>query len=151
MRVIVDADACPAISNIIKVARACGAQVLLVANETQNLRRFKDVKNVTIKEVASARDAADFAIMLSVRADEVVITNDIGLAAMVLAKGAHAISPRGSFYNNATIEQELFIRHVKQKVRRAGGRTKGPSRYIEDDRERLVEGLKKILCKRKDG
>lgn len=148
MRVIVDADACPAISNIIKTARACGAQVLLVGNETQNLRRFKGAKDVAIEVVPSDRDAADFAIMLGVNAGEVVVTNDIGLAAMVLGKGAQAISPRGSFYNNATIEQELFFRHVGQKVRRAGGRTKGPAPYVEDDRERLVQALKKFLCER---
>ena len=76
-----------------------------------------------------------------VAAKDIVITVDIGLASLVLAKGATAVSARGKAYYAATIDYELFLRHEGQKIRRAGGRTKGPSAYTREDRQHLVEAL----------
>ncbi|HEY3374152.1 MAG TPA: DUF188 domain-containing protein [Candidatus Aquicultor sp.] len=144
-RVIVDADACPSLDAIIKIARGNNALVVLVGNETQNLARFRDAPGILIREVACERDAADYAIVSLVAASDIVITGDIGLASLVLSKGAAVISARGKAYHPATIGYELLLRHEGQKIRRAGGRTKGPSPYTNEDKQRLIEALTKFL------
>ena len=74
-----------------------------------------------------------------------VVTQDIGLASMVLGRGAAAIGVRGHIYNKATIDMQLFIRHEEKKVRRAGGRTQGPTAFTDDDRERFQRNLAQLL------
>ncbi|OIO85724.1 MAG: hypothetical protein AUK32_06705 [Candidatus Aquicultor secundus] len=144
-RVIVDADACPSLGEIIKVSAAHKTPVVLVGNETQNLLRFSQTTGVSTTVVPSERDAADYAIVALVHAGDIVITADIGLAALALSKKAATISPRGKVYNPATIDTELFLRHEGQKIRRSGGRTKGPLPYTAEDKERLVAVLKRLL------
>ncbi|MBE0449105.1 MAG: DUF188 domain-containing protein [Actinobacteria bacterium] len=145
--IIVDADACPALNDIIKIARAHDSLVVLVGNETQNLTRFQGTSGVAVVEVASERDAADYAIVSLVTANDIVITGDIGLASLVLSKEAIAISARGKIYNQATIDSELFLRHEGQRIRRAGGRTKGPSAYTHRDKRHLIEALAGLLTR----
>ncbi len=118
---------------------------VLVANATQNLARYADRPGVEAVEVSGGRDAADFAIVERLSSGDVVVTQDIGLAAMVLGRGAHAISPRGRRYTTATIDMELAVRHAEQKHRRAGGRTKGPSAFEDEDREHFVAVLERVL------
>ncbi len=144
-KVIVDADACPSLSEILRTSSAHKAPVVLVGNDTQNLQRFNQTTGVATVVVPSERDAADYAIVALVHAGDIVITADIGLAALTLSKKAATISPRGKVYNPATIDTELFLRHEGQKIRRAGGRTKGPAPYTAEDRERLVTVLKQLL------
>ena len=96
-----------------------------------------------------AVDDAEFAwvaIVERLSAGDVVVTQDIGLAAMVLGRDAAAISPRGRVYNKVTIDAELAVRHAEAEHRRAGGRTKGPAPFEEDDRERFADTLKSLLA-----
>jgi uncharacterized protein YaiI (UPF0178 family) len=141
----VDADACPVTRETISVARARGLPVVLVGNTTQNLARYTQRKGVEAVQVSSGRDAADFAIVERLEPDDVVVTADIGLAAMVLGRGARAISQRGRVFSPVTIDAELAVRHAEQRHRRAGGRTKGPSAFDEEDRERFRSSLERLL------
>ena len=79
------------------------------------------------------------------RPGDVVVTQDIGLASMVLGRGAQAIGVRGHVYSPLTIDAALFVRHEEKKVRRAGGRTKGPDPFCDEDRERFVRNLERLL------
>lgn len=118
---------------------------MLVANRTQNLARFEGVAGVEIVEVSGGRDAADFWIASHIKAGDVLVTADIGLAAMVLGRGARALGCRGMEFRPETIDTALLIRHEEKRVRRGGGRTKGPAPMTEDDRERFAAALKRIL------
>ncbi len=142
----IDADACPVTRDALTVARRHKAPAVLVANATQNLSRYADRPGVECVQVSGGRDAADFAIVERLVAGDVVVTGDIGLAAMVLGKGARAISPRGRVFSAATIDMELAVRHAEQRHRRAGGRTRGPSPFEDEDRERFVAVLERHLC-----
>lgn len=144
-RLYVDADACPVIPSTIGIARTRRVPVVLVANHTQNLRRFDGRDGVEIVEVSGGRDAADFAIASRIAAEDVLVTGDIGLAAMVLGRGARALGFRGKEFHLATIDAALLVRHEEKKVRRAGGRTKGPTPLTDVDRERFAEALKRML------
>jgi uncharacterized protein YaiI (UPF0178 family) len=145
----IDADACPVTRDAIAVARRRRVPVVLVGNETQNLaRNVRD--GVEAVQVSAGRDAADFAIVERLSADDVVVTQDIGLAAMVLGRGARAIGPRGRVFHLSTIDAELAVRHAEQRHRRAGGRTRGPSKFEEEDREHFVEVLERTLAEVQD-
>ena len=74
-----------------------------------------------------------------------VVTQDIGVAAMAIGRGAGAISPRGRIFYKATIDIELEVRHAEQRHRRAGGRTGGPSPFRDEDREHFTEQLERLL------
>lgn len=141
----IDADACPVTRDAISVARAQGLDVVLVGNETQNLARHTQRRGVEAVQVGAGRDAADFAIVERLEPDDVVVTGDIGLAAMVLGRGARAVSPRGRAFSVVTIDAELAVRHAEQRHRRAGGKTKGPSPFEDEDRERFRGTLERTL------
>ena len=102
---------------------------------------------VDVLDVSIGADSADFAIVERLQPDDVVVTQDIGLASMVLGRGAAAIGVRGRVYTKATIDMDLFIRHEEKKVRRAGGRTRGPAAFTDDDRERFTRNLADLLVR----
>jgi uncharacterized protein len=144
--IFVDADACPVTRDTLAVARTHSVPVVLVANESQNLARYADRAKVEIVQVVSGRDSADFAMVPRLTANDIVVTADIGLAAMALARGAQAVSPRGRVYLPATIDLELAVRHAEQRHRRAGGRTSGPTPFQEEDRRHFRESLERLLA-----
>ena len=100
---------------------------------------------VTTLDVSVGADSADFAIVERLQAGDVVVTQDIGLASMVLGRDAAAIGVRGRVYDKATIDMQLFIRHEEKKVRRAGGRTRGPAAFTSEDRARFKRNLTELL------
>ncbi len=141
----IDADACPITREAIAVARAHSVPVVLVANSSQNLERYTSRSGVEAIQVSAGADAADFAVIERLQPGDVVVTQDIGLAAMVLGRGAAATSPRGRVFHLATIDAEMAVRHAEAKLRRAGGRHKGPSAFTDEDREHFVDVLERLL------
>ena len=154
----IDADACPVTRDALAVARRRGVGVVIAGNSTQNLERHIRPDNprtptdarrglwATTLPVSVGADSADFAIVERLAPGDVVVTQDIGLASMVLGRGAAAIGVRGRVYDRATIDMQLFIRHEEKKVRRAGGRTKGPDAFTDEDRSRFVHNLERLLA-----
>ena len=134
--IYIDADACP------------------VTSATQNLARHirrgdprepRDGFWVDTLPVGIGADAADFAIVQELEPGDIVVTQDIGLAAMALGRHARAIGVRGRVYTLATIDLDMHIRHEEKKVRRQGGRTKGPAAFEDDDRERFAANLQRLV------
>ena len=95
--------------------------------------------------VGVGADAADFAIVQELQPGDIVVTQDIGLAAMALGRRARAIGVRGRVFTLATIDLDLHIRHEEKKVRRQGGRTRGPAPFEDDDRERFAANLRRLV------
>jgi uncharacterized protein YaiI (UPF0178 family) len=77
---------------------------------------------------------------------DLVVTQDYGLAAMVLSKQANVINQNGLRYTNENIDQLLFTRYVSKKVRNAGGRVKGPKKRQKDDNLKFEMSLE-ALCR----
>ena len=159
-RIYIDADACPVIRETLACARAQQVPCIIAGNTTQNLERSlrpsdprapKDPEHpdrgfwADILEVSIGADSADFAIASAITPADVVVTQDIGLADIVLGRGARAIGVRGRVYNPLTIDSMMYIRHEEKKVRRAGGRTKGPSAFAEEDRKRFSHNLAQLV------
>ena len=141
----VDADACPVLREALRIGRRHGVPVVAVGNDSQNLGRLSGERGVEVLTVGAGKDAADFAIAPRVGPTDVVVTQDIGLASMALARGASALTPRGRVFSGATIDAELEIRHIEQRHRRSGGRTRGPAPFEDDDRRRFAAALERLL------
>ena len=153
----IDADACPVTRDALALARKARVPVVVAGNTTQNLERHvrsDDPRSpmeanggfwVETLVVGVGADAADFAIAERLEPGDIVVTQDIGLASMALGRGAAAIGVRGHVYRKETIDMQLFIRHEEKKVRRAGGRTKGPVAFTDGDRERFRDNLRRLL------
>lgn len=142
--VFVDADACPVTREAITVARSHHARVVLVADRSQDLSRHVR-PGVEAVAVSTGHDAADFAIVERLEPGDIVVTQDLGVAAMALGRSASAVSPRGRIFWLATMDAELDVRHAENRHRRAGGRTTGPRAFTEKDREHFVESLGRLL------
>ena len=149
-----DADACPVTAEALAVARAYQVPAVVAGNSTQNLARHirrgdprtpSDGFWVDTLPVGVGADAADFAIVQELQPGDIVVTQDIGLAAMALGRGARAIGVRGRVYTLATIDLDLHIRHEEKKVRRQGGRTRGPAAFEDDDHERFMANLRRLV------
>ena len=147
--IFVDADACPTTREAITTGRANGFTITLVANTNQCFTRYEGRNGVDTLTVGTGPDSADFAIIERLAPGDIVVTQDIGLAAMVLGRGAGAISPRGRIFYLSTIDIEMEVRHAEKKVRRAGGRTGGPSKFTDEDREHFIEQLERLIRDRR--
>lgn len=155
-KIIIDADACPVTSEVLRVARKNKLPVAIVGNSTQNLNRHvrrddptKECDGFWVETipVSIGMDSADFVIIEILSAKDIVVTQDIGLAAMVLGKSAFAIGVRGREYLPATIDMDMEMRHIEKKIRRQGGRTKGPAPFSGEDREYFISSLERLVRK----
>lgn len=129
LNILVDADACPVKDIIIKVARAHKIPVTMYIDNTHILNDDY-CKVITVDK---ARDSVDIALLNATRKGDIVITQDYGVAAMALGRGAGAINQNGLIYSKDNIDRLLFERHLGQRVRRGGGRTAGPKKRTKED------------------
>lgn len=139
MTILVDGDACPVKQIIVEEAQKRGIPVVMVCDTSHELRDgYSEV--VTVDKGA---DSADYALINRIKPGDTVVTQDYGVAAMALSKGAVALHQDGFIYNNDTIDELLFKRHLGQKIRRSGGRTKGHKKrdrsLDELFRQKLIE------------
>lgn len=141
MQIFVDADACPVKELIIQIARVHRIAVTMVLDTSHE---YYDGYS-TVITVDKGKDSVDIALINRVKKDDIVITQDYGVAAMAIGKGAKALNQNGLIYSNENIDQLLFQRFLGQKIRRSGGRTKGPGKRAKEDDDRFVQALSALL------
>jgi uncharacterized protein YaiI (UPF0178 family) len=141
MQILVDADACPVKQIIVELAKRRKIPVTMLIDTSHELNDGYS----TIITVDKHADSVDYALMGLLRRDDVVVTQDFGLAAMVLGKGASVINQNGLVYTNDNIDGLLMDRYIGQKVRRGGGRTRGPAKRTKDDDERFAAAFAALL------
>lgn len=124
MKVLVDADACPVREIIVRLCREKHIPLVMV---TDTSHRIDDGYSQVIT-VDKGRDSADLRLIYEVEKGDIVVTQDYGVAALALGKGCRAVSQDGLLFTGENIQGLLFSRHVGQKVRRGGGRTRGRKR-----------------------
>ena len=141
MRILVDADACPVKEIIVRLAKERGIPVIMLIDTSHQLNDgYSEI--ITVDKQA---DSVDFALMGLLTREDIVVTQDYGLAAMVLGKGARAVNQNGLVYSNGNIDKLLMERHIGAKVRRGGGRTKGPAKRTKEDNERFETVFAEML------
>lgn len=136
-KIFVDADACPVINLIEHIARKHNIPVTLLCDTNHVLHSaYSDVRII-----GAGADAVDFALVNLCGKGDIVVTQDYGVAAMALGKGAHAIHQNGWVYTEKNIDQLLFERHLAKKARSAKGKQhlKGPRKRTDEDDERFVK------------
>jgi len=141
MRILVDADACPVKEIIVRLAKQRGIPVTMLIDTSHQLNDGYS----TVIIVDKAADSVDFALMGLLARDDIVVTQDYGLAAMVLGKGARAVNQNGLIFTNDNIDRLLMERHISARTRKSGGKTKGPAKRTKDDNDRFEAAFTKIL------
>ncbi len=123
MQILVDADACPVKEIIVKIARRHHLPVTMLIDTSHELEDGYS----SVITVDKARDSVDIALINLVKAGDIVVTQDYGVAAMALGKKARAVNQNGFIYTDNNIDKLLFERHLGQKLRRAGKKAGGKS------------------------
>ena len=143
MRVFVDADACPVVGIVEKVAIKHNVPVTLLCDTNHVLS--SDYSEVIV--VGAGADAVDYKLISICHKGDIVVSQDYGVAAMALGKGAYAIHQSGKWYTNENIDQMLMERHLNKKARRASRKNhlKGPRKRTSEDDERFRESFKKMI------
>lgn len=141
MKILIDADGCPVVDSTINVGKKFELEVIIMC-DTSHIFNKKGASTIVLSK---GSDSVDFALVNKVNKDDIVITQDYGLATMVLAKGGHAINQNGIIYTDENINQLLFTRHICKKARNAGKRIKGPKKRQKIDDERFEENLVNLI------
>lgn len=143
MKIIVDADACPKNALFICSRLATEYQIDLHTISSFN----HNISSAHHTTVGNASQETDLAVMNMTVKGDIVVTQDGGLAAMVLGKGAAALSPIGKVFREETIMFLLEERETKAKLRRGGRHTKGPRKRTPEDDERFAANLRMLIKK----
>ncbi len=146
MKIWVDADACPVVIKeiLFRAAERTGLQLTLVANQPLQVPRSRCIKTL---QVPAGFDVADDEIVKRLSAGDLVITSDIPLAAEVIGKGGHALSPRGEMYSAENIGERLNMRDFMDTMRASGIDTGGPPALSQSDRQAFANYLDQLLTK----
>ena len=122
MTILIDADGCPVVNSTLRIAKENGVPAVILC-DTSHVFEREGVRTVTVSKGA---DSVDFRLVNMVQPGDIVVTQDYGLAAMCLARRARPIHQDGMLYTGENMDALLLQRHTAQKIRRAGGHTKGP-------------------------
>ncbi len=120
MRVLIDADACPVIQIILEVTEELNIEVIIVT-DTAHIFNYQSSR-VQVVVVDKGKDSVDFALINRVNENDIVITQDYGVAAMALSKKARAMDQNGKYYANETLDFMLMNRYITKEIRKAGGK-----------------------------
>ncbi len=141
MEVWIDADGCPVTKLAVKLARQAGIPCTVVCDTAHE---FRDVE-AKVLTVSKGADSVDFALVNRLHAGDIVVTQDYGLAAMCLSRDAKAIHHDGFLYNETNMDGLLFFRAAAGKIRKAGGRLKGPSRRTKEQDDAFSAAFFRLL------
>jgi uncharacterized protein YaiI (UPF0178 family) len=142
VKIYVDADGIPYRDIVLEQARRYGITVVVVTDYSHHIPPEKGMLRVVVEQ---GQDSVDFAIVNRVQEGDLVITQDVGLASLILPKRAAVISPRGYEFTESSISRRLTLRWLNRKIRLAGGRVRGPKPLSQDDRKRFLALLERKL------
>ena len=142
MNVYIDADACPVTRLAEAIAKRYALPVTLLCDTNHVLT--SDYSEV--KVIGAGADAVDIALINLCRRGDIVITQDYGVAALALGKGARAIHQSGKWFTDENIDGLLMDRHLAKKARRSGKHhLKGPARRTPEDDRRFAESFERMI------
>lgn len=143
MKIFVDADACPVVKQIETIAKKYNIPVVLLCDTNHVL-----ISNYSqIKVIGASSDAVDFALVNMCNQGDIVITQDYGLASMVLGKKAYVLHQSGKQYTIDNIDGLLMQRHISKKSRMSNSRNhiKGPKKRTPQDDIEFEKSLEKLI------
>ena len=145
MKIYVDADACPVVRSVERIASKYEIECTLLCDTNHVLS--SDYSEVII--VGAGADAVDFKLIPLLSKGDICVSQDYGVAAMALGKGCYAIHQSGKWYTNDNIDQMLMERHLAKKARRSSKKNhlKGPAKRTQEDDRRFEESFEKMIRK----
>ena len=143
MKILVDADACPVVKQVERIAKKHNVDVILLCDTNHVLK--SDYSEVKI--IGSGADAVDFALVNLCSKGDVAVTQDYGVAAMVLSKGGYCIHQSGKIFTDENIGGLLMDRHLSKKARMSSSKhhLKGPKKRTAEDDKRFEEAFEKLI------
>ena len=145
MQIFVDADACPVVDIVETIAEKYNIHTTLLCDTNHVL--YSDYSEVIV--VGAGADAVDYKLIGLCHKGDIVVSQDYGVAAMALGKGAYGIHPSGKWYTDENIDQMLMERHLNKKARRSSKRNhmKVPGKRTAEDDKRFAESFEKLVVK----
>lgn len=137
MRILIDADGCPVVDLAVKIAKEKNIECVILC-DTAHFFSIDGVKTITVDQGA---DSVDFKLVNMLEKNDIVITQDYGLAAMCLAKQGRPMNQNGIIFTNQNIDSFLTTRHINKKAMQSGKRIKGPKKRTEAQNEKFLEAL----------
>jgi uncharacterized protein YaiI (UPF0178 family) len=147
VKIWVDADACPVVVKeiLFRAADRTGVELTLVANQALSA---PSSANINTLQVPRGFDVADDEIVKRLNAGDLVITGDIPLAAEVIEKGGHALSPRGELHTSENIRARLNMRDFLDTMRSSGVQMGGgPAAFSQRDKQEFANNLDRFLTR----
>ena len=142
MTIYIDADACPVTRIAEDIARRHGIPVTLLCDTNPQVSSAYS----TVRVIGAGADAVDIALINLCRRGDIVVTQDYGVAALALGKGARAIHQSGRRYTDENIDGLLMERHLAKKARRSGKHhLKGPAKRTEEDDRQFAESFEQLV------
>lgn len=143
MTIFVDADACPVKREIFSLARQYNVESVFVSS----YNHFSYDQGMKWVYVDTEKEAADLYIVNHAQRGDVVVTQDIGLASMLVNREIYVVSPRGTIYTEKEMGHRLYARYFHAKQRRQGVYIKGMKRFSDEERQAFRKSFEKILSK----
>lgn len=141
MSVLIDADGCPVVDIAVKLAVQHGVPCRILC-DTSHIFEKDGAETLTVSKGA---DSVDFALVNLIEKGDIVITQDYGLAAMCLSRGAIVLHQDGMQYTAENIDALLLARYTAQKIRRGGGRLRGSAKRTREQDEAFAKHLEAVL------
>jgi uncharacterized protein YaiI (UPF0178 family) len=141
MKILIDGDGCPVVDCTIRLAEKYQVDCIIFCDTAHALQG----RGAAVVTLSKGKDSADFAIVNRAERGDIVVTQDYGLAAMCLAKEAAVIRQDGLIFSDANIDSLLLSRHTASKIRRAGGRLKGPKKRSMAENIAFEKALNELL------
>ncbi|GAA4074750.1 YaiI/YqxD family protein [Amphibacillus indicireducens] len=144
MIIYVDGDACPVTNEIISIANQRLIKVIVLKSYSHYSYR-QHLGFVEEIYLDSESEAVDYKLISLVKANDLVITQDYGLASLALQKKCQVIHPRGFIFTERNIDRLLASRYQNAQIRKSGGRTKGPAPFTEKSRQQFVDTFTELI------
>ncbi len=144
MKIFIDADGCPVVDETLKISKKYGIECVIIC-DTAHIFNRDGASTIVVEKGA---DSVDFKLVNLLSKGDVAVTQDYGLAAMCLARGAVPVNQNGLIYNDKNIDELLFSRYVSKKIRNAGGRLKGPSKRTKEQDEKFTAMFEKLISEK---
>ena len=151
MQIFVDADACPVVGIVEEITEKYNTPATLLCDTNHVF--YSDYSEVIV--VGAGADAVDYKLISICHKGDIVVSQDYGVAAMALGKGAYAIHQSGKLYTDENIDRMLMERHLNKKARRGSSKNhiKGSKKRTSEDDERFAQSFEKLvlLAQAKEG
>ena len=141
MKILIDADGCPVVDITVKLGQKYNIETIIMCDTSHIINKI-GIETIVLSK---GMDSVDFALVNKVNKGDIIVTQDYGLAAMVLSKGGHPINQNGMIYSNENIDQLLFKRHLSKKIRNSGNKIKGPKKRSKEDDIKFKNNLTLLI------